>query len=101
MAQGAARAEHVRVTGTGRWWADRAVEPRAVAVACAGHASWGGPAGAAASGLGRAALDRDRMLAVACTYVHGTAYEEAACFTAPAGPPRNPGRPDLTWGNGR
>ncbi|MFF7230282.1 GNAT family N-acetyltransferase [Streptomyces sioyaensis] len=167
----AALAEHVRATGTGRWWADRAVGPRTVAVACAGHvllrgdpsalapealavfdahyvraagcflpalgnafglivpwermlfvhrvpaavprpphgvtvrrlapedapaltalaadaawihASWGGPAGLAASGRGWAALDRDRMLAVACTYVHGTAYEDVACFTDPA-----------------
>ncbi|MFJ4985696.1 GNAT family N-acetyltransferase [Streptomyces sp. NPDC088732] len=30
-------AEHVRATGHGRWWADRAVAPRVVAVACAGH----------------------------------------------------------------
>lgn len=166
----AALAEHVRATGTGRWWADRAVEPRTVAVTCAGHAllrgdpaalapgalavfdahyvraagrflpalgsafgrivpwermlcvhqvpavaprpphgvtvrrlapedapaltelaadaawihaTWGGPAALAASRLGWAAVDRDRMLAVACTYVLGTAYEDIACFTAP------------------
>ncbi|MDX2702920.1 GNAT family N-acetyltransferase [Streptomyces sp. PA03-6a] len=32
-----ALAEHVRATGNGQWWADRAVGPRAVAVACADH----------------------------------------------------------------
>ncbi|MEV6568093.1 GNAT family N-acetyltransferase [Streptomyces kronopolitis] len=166
----AALAEHVRATGAGRWWADRAADPRTVAVSCAGqvllrgdpaalapgalavfdahyvraagpfrpalgsafdrivpwermlwvhqvplpaarpphgvtvrrlapgdapalsaltadaewlHATWGGPAALAASGLGRAALDGDRMLAVAATHVRGTAYEDLACFTAP------------------
>ncbi|MEV7197623.1 GNAT family N-acetyltransferase [Streptomyces sp. NPDC093510] len=29
--------EHVAATGVGRWWADRALDPRAVAVSCAGH----------------------------------------------------------------
>ncbi|WP_327725111.1 GNAT family N-acetyltransferase [Streptomyces europaeiscabiei] len=29
--------EHVLATGVGRWWFDRAVEPRALAVSCAGH----------------------------------------------------------------
>ncbi|MFF7161212.1 GNAT family N-acetyltransferase [Streptomyces sp. NPDC008086] len=33
----AAIGEHVLTTGNGRWWADRAVEPRAVAASCAGH----------------------------------------------------------------
>lgn len=33
----AALAEHVSATGHGQWWADRSVEPRAVAVACADH----------------------------------------------------------------
>ncbi|MCP3819301.1 GNAT family N-acetyltransferase [Streptomyces sp. A3M-1-3] len=32
-----ALAEHALTTGTGRWWADRPVQPRAVAVACADH----------------------------------------------------------------
>ncbi|MFE3548432.1 GNAT family N-acetyltransferase [Streptomyces kronopolitis] len=167
----AALAEHVRATGTGRWWADRAADPRTVAVSCAGHvllrgdpaalapgalavfdghyvraadgfrpalgsafgrvvpwermlwvhrvpapapslphgvtvrrlapgdapaltaltadagwihATWGGPSALAASGQGWAALDRDRMLALACTYLQGTAYEDLACFTDPA-----------------
>ncbi|MCX4821542.1 GNAT family N-acetyltransferase [Streptomyces sp. NBC_01142] len=34
----AALAEHVLTTGTGHWWADRAVQPQAVAVACGDHA---------------------------------------------------------------
>jgi hypothetical protein len=33
----AALAEHVLTTGSGRWWADRAVQPRAVALDCADH----------------------------------------------------------------
>lgn len=48
------------------------------------HASWGGPAGLAASGLGWAAFGTDEILAVACTYFHGTTYEDIACYTAPA-----------------
>ncbi|WP_347240036.1 GNAT family N-acetyltransferase [Streptomyces lydicus] len=48
------------------------------------HASWGGPAGLAASGLGWAAFGKDEILAVACTYFHGTAYEDIACYTDPA-----------------
>ncbi|MCR8578835.1 GNAT family N-acetyltransferase [Streptomyces sp. Isolate_219] len=167
----AAPAEHVAASGTGRWWADRAAAPRALAVSCAGHvllrgdpralapdalavfdahyvrapagflpalsgafgrivpwermlyvhqvpvaapcpprgvtvrrlvpedaaalaalapdaawvhASWGGPGGLAASGLGWAAFGKDEVLAVACTYFHGTAYEDIACYTAPA-----------------
>ncbi|MFG2492353.1 GNAT family N-acetyltransferase [Streptomyces caniferus] len=166
----AALPEHVRAAGTGRWWADRATAPRALAVACADHvllrgdpsalapdalaafgahyvqaparflpalhgafdrivpwermlylhrvpvpvprlpdevtvrrlvpadasalavltrdaawfhASWGGPAGLAASGSGWAAFRKDDALAVACTYFHGTRYEDLACFTLP------------------
>ncbi|MFE6740397.1 GNAT family N-acetyltransferase [Streptomyces tubercidicus] len=48
------------------------------------HASWGGPAGLASSGLGWAAFRSDEVLAVAGTYFHGTAYEDIACYTAPA-----------------
>ncbi|MFI9358031.1 GNAT family N-acetyltransferase [Streptomyces lydicus] len=33
----AALAEHALAPGAGRWWADRAVDPRAIAVACADH----------------------------------------------------------------
>ncbi|MGW7490667.1 GNAT family N-acetyltransferase [Streptomyces sp. NPDC054786] len=47
------------------------------------HASWGGPAGLAASGLGWAAFRKEDVLAVACTYFHGTRYEDLACFTVP------------------
>ncbi|MFJ9855170.1 GNAT family N-acetyltransferase [Streptomyces sp. NPDC101150] len=32
-----ALAEHALVPGAGRWWADRAIDPRAIAVACADH----------------------------------------------------------------
>ncbi|MFJ6633543.1 GNAT family N-acetyltransferase [Streptomyces sp. NPDC091376] len=166
----AALPEHVRSTGTGSWWADRPVRPRAVAVSCADHVrlagdpqalavaalapfaghyimapcrflpllgssfdqlhpwermvythqapartprpprgvtirrltpadtqalaalgpelawihgSWGGPSGLAASGLGWAAFRKDRILAVACTYFLGSAYEDIACGTVP------------------
>lgn len=34
----AAVGEHALATGNGRWWADRAIRPRAIAVSCAGHA---------------------------------------------------------------
>ncbi|MGW9170878.1 GNAT family N-acetyltransferase [Streptomyces decoyicus] len=165
-----ALAEHALVSGTGRWWADRAVDPRAVAVACADHlllrgeptalapialapfaahyvqaparflpllgsafdllvpwermayvhrvavspprpphgvtvrrltpadaaaltgltadmawvhSSWGSPAGLAASGHGWAAFQKDRILAVACTYFRGTTFEDVACVTVP------------------
>ncbi|MGG2464110.1 GNAT family N-acetyltransferase [Streptomyces sp. RGM 3693] len=165
-----ALAEHALAPGAGRWWADRPVAPRAVAVACADHlllrgeptalaplalapfaahyvqaparflpllgcafdglapwermgyvhrvpvvpprpprgvtvrrltpadapalaalgaesawihASWGGPAGLAASGHGWAAFEKDRLLAMACTYFRGSAYEDVACLTVP------------------
>ncbi|MCM2423039.1 GNAT family N-acetyltransferase [Streptomyces sp. RKAG293] len=32
-----ALAEHARTATTGRWWADRPIRPRAIAVSCAGH----------------------------------------------------------------
>ncbi|MEU9121576.1 GNAT family N-acetyltransferase [Streptomyces sp. NPDC048506] len=166
-----ALAEHALLSGAARCWADRAVDPRAVAVACAGHlllrgeptalaplalapftahyvqaparflpllagaferlvpwermvylrrvtvaaprpphgvtvrrvtpddapalaalgadlawihASWGGPAGLAASGHGWAAFRRDRVLALACTYFRGSTHEDIACLTVPA-----------------
>ncbi|MGW1377451.1 GNAT family N-acetyltransferase [Streptomyces sp. NPDC002446] len=166
----AALAEHALVSGAGHWWADRALAPRTLAVACADHlllrgeptalaplslaafathyvqaparflpllgnafdllvpwermtyvhrvpvsparpprgvtvrrlkaedapalaaldtdmawihASWGGPAGLAASGHGWAAFRKDRVLAVACTYFRGSAYEDIACVTVP------------------
>ncbi|QHC23109.1 GNAT family N-acetyltransferase [Streptomyces sp. GS7] len=53
------------------------------------HASWGGPAGLAASGAGWAAFRKghlgqpERLLAVACTYFQGTAHEDIACVTVP------------------
>ncbi|WP_435601874.1 GNAT family N-acetyltransferase [Streptomyces sp. bgisy130] len=165
-----ALAEHALVSGAGHWWADRATDPRAVAVACADHlllrgeptalapialapfaahyvqapvrflpllgsafdllvpwerlayvhrvpvspprpphgvtvrrltprdtpaltalaadmawvhASWGSAADLAASGHGWAAFHKDRVLAVACTYFRGTAYEDIACLTVP------------------
>ncbi|QHC24571.1 GNAT family N-acetyltransferase [Streptomyces sp. GS7] len=165
-----ALAEHALTPGAGRWWTDRPVAPRAVAVACADHlllrgeptalaplalapfaahyvqaparflpllssafdglvpwermgyvhrvpvlpprpsrgvtvrrltaadapavaalgpesawihASWGGSAGLAASGHGWAAFAKDRVLAMACTYFRGSAYEDIACLTVP------------------
>ncbi|NGN64052.1 GNAT family N-acetyltransferase [Streptomyces sp. A7024] len=164
-------AEHVAAGGAGQWWADDAEEPRAMAVACAGHLllrgdpaaldpaglapfaghhvhaparflpllgsafdrvvpsermtylhqvaepqarsprgitvrrltaadadavaalgpdagwvseSWGGPAGLAGSGFAHAAVRKGAVLAVACTYFRGSAYEDVACYTAPA-----------------
>ncbi|MEU7429895.1 GNAT family N-acetyltransferase [Streptomyces sioyaensis] len=47
------------------------------------HASWGGPAGLAASGHGWAAFEKDRVLALACTYFRGTRYEDVASLTVP------------------
>ncbi|WP_328548860.1 GNAT family N-acetyltransferase [Streptomyces platensis] len=165
-----ALAEHAQVQGAGRWWADRPVDPRAIAVSCADHlllrgeptalapialtpfaahyvhaparflpllssafdllvpwermayvyrapvspprpphgvtmrrltsadapalaamgpdtawihASWGGPAGLAASGHSWAAFAKGRVLAVACTYFRGSTYEDVACVTVP------------------
>ncbi|PWI16939.1 GNAT family N-acetyltransferase [Streptomyces sp. Act143] len=47
-------------------------------------ASWGGPAGLAASGHAWAAVGRtSRILAVACTYFRGTRYEDVAVYTVP------------------
>ncbi|MCX4695853.1 GNAT family N-acetyltransferase [Streptomyces sp. NBC_01408] len=47
------------------------------------HASWGGPAGLAASGHGWAAFAKGRILSVACTYFLGSAYEDIAVLTVP------------------
>lgn len=48
------------------------------------HASWGGPSALAASGHAVAAFDRgDRVVAVACSYFAGAAYEDVAVATAP------------------
>lgn len=47
-------------------------------------ASWGGPLGLAASGHGWAVFSRKgRVLAVACTYLRGSRYEDVAVFTVP------------------
>ncbi|MEU1146357.1 GNAT family N-acetyltransferase [Streptomyces sp. NPDC005863] len=43
--------EHVAAVGVGRWWADRALDPRAVAVSCAGHVLLRGDAGSLAPDL--------------------------------------------------
>ncbi|MGW0364650.1 GNAT family N-acetyltransferase [Streptomyces sp. NPDC002990] len=47
------------------------------------HTSWGGPAGLAASGYGWAAFARGTVLAVACGYFRGSAYEDIAVVTVP------------------
>ncbi|MFB7265142.1 GNAT family N-acetyltransferase [Streptomyces nojiriensis] len=47
------------------------------------HASWGGPAGLAASGHAWAAFAKGRIRSVACTYFLGSAYEDIAVVTAP------------------
>ncbi|MEU8542473.1 GNAT family N-acetyltransferase [Streptomyces sp. NPDC048717] len=46
-----ALAEHVLATGHGRWWTDRAREPRVVAVTCGGYALLTGDPGAVAPEL--------------------------------------------------
>ncbi|NDZ87266.1 GNAT family N-acetyltransferase, partial [Streptomyces sp. SID10115] len=43
--------EHVTTTGVGHWWADRALDPRAVAVSCAGHVLLRGDPGSVAPDL--------------------------------------------------
>ncbi|MEU5776970.1 GNAT family N-acetyltransferase [Streptomyces venezuelae] len=43
--------EHVTTTGVGHWWADRALDPRAVAVSCAGHVLLSGDPGGVAPDL--------------------------------------------------
>ncbi|GGR82652.1 hypothetical protein Snoj_40450 [Streptomyces nojiriensis] len=47
------------------------------------HASWGGPAGLAASGHAWAAFAKGRIRSVACAYFLGSAYEDIAVVTAP------------------
>ncbi|MFE1873406.1 GNAT family N-acetyltransferase [Streptomyces sp. NPDC059496] len=47
------------------------------------HASWGGPAGLAASGHAWAAFAKGRIFSVACTYFLGSAYEDIAVVTVP------------------
>ncbi|MEV8018047.1 GNAT family N-acetyltransferase [Streptomyces sp. NPDC086554] len=47
------------------------------------HATWGGPAALASSGLARAAFRKDRVIAVACSRFVGSRYEDVACATAP------------------
>ncbi|MFJ3928456.1 GNAT family N-acetyltransferase [Streptomyces sp. NPDC090022] len=47
------------------------------------HRTWGGPQALARSGYAWAALHRDRIVALACTYFLGTVYEEIACVTVP------------------
>ncbi|MCX4671173.1 GNAT family N-acetyltransferase [Streptomyces sp. NBC_01381] len=47
------------------------------------HATWGGPAGLAASGQARGAFHKGHLLAVACTYLRGDRYEDIAIFTTP------------------
>lgn len=42
----AAMPEHAFATGVGTWWADRVLDPRVVAVSCAGHALLRGDPGA-------------------------------------------------------
>ncbi|MFJ6353221.1 GNAT family N-acetyltransferase [Streptomyces sp. NPDC054835] len=48
------------------------------------HATWGGPAGLAASGQGWAAFRKGRVLALACTRFTGSRYEDVACATDPS-----------------
>lgn len=47
------------------------------------YASWGDPAGLAASGHAWGAFHKGRLLAVACTYFLGSRYEDIAVVTGP------------------
>ncbi|WP_286160413.1 hypothetical protein [Streptomyces yunnanensis] len=47
------------------------------------HASWEGREDLAASGHGWATFEKDRVLALACTYFRGSAYEDVAILTVP------------------
>ncbi|MFB0632434.1 GNAT family N-acetyltransferase [Streptomyces sp. AB3(2024)] len=47
------------------------------------HHTWGGPEALARSGYAWAAFHGNRIVAVACTYFLGTAYEDIACVTVP------------------
>ncbi|MET3983066.1 GNAT family N-acetyltransferase [Streptomyces sp. PvR034] len=47
------------------------------------HRTWGGPEVLARSGYAWAAFHGNRIVAVACTYFLGTAYEDIACVTVP------------------
>ncbi|MGW6575776.1 GNAT family N-acetyltransferase [Streptomyces sp. NPDC054945] len=47
------------------------------------HRTWGGPGALARSGCAWAAFQGDRIVAVACSYFLGTAYEDVACVTVP------------------
>ncbi|MGW7031118.1 GNAT family N-acetyltransferase [Streptomyces xanthophaeus] len=47
------------------------------------HRTWGGPDALARSGHAWAAFQGDRIVAVACTYFLGTAFEDVVCVTVP------------------
>ncbi|MFF3975459.1 GNAT family N-acetyltransferase [Streptomyces sp. NPDC001828] len=47
------------------------------------HASWGGPSGLGRSGHAWGAFHQGRLLALACTYFRGAAYEDIAVLSAP------------------
>ncbi|MFD6887443.1 GNAT family N-acetyltransferase [Streptomyces sp. NPDC059957] len=47
------------------------------------HATWGGPHGLAGSAAAWGAFRRGQLLAVACTYVLGSRYEDIAVHAAP------------------
>ncbi|WP_330299847.1 GNAT family N-acetyltransferase [Streptomyces sp. NBC_00503] len=47
------------------------------------HATWGGPHGLAGSGAAWGAFQRGRLLAVACTYLMGSRYEDVAVHADP------------------
>ncbi|MCX5380831.1 GNAT family N-acetyltransferase [Streptomyces sp. NBC_00091] len=47
------------------------------------HSTWGGPHGLAGSGAAWGAFRRGQLLAVACTYLLGSRYEDVAVLAAP------------------
>ncbi|MFD1313697.1 GNAT family N-acetyltransferase [Streptomyces kaempferi] len=96
----AALAEHALATGTGQWWADRAVHPRTVAVRCGDHALLRGDPDALTAGdltpLADCCIDApDRFLPAL-----GTAFDQVIPWermvytqrTSPTSTPR------LPWG---
>ncbi|MCX4457983.1 GNAT family N-acetyltransferase [Streptomyces sp. NBC_01340] len=93
-------AEHALATGTGQWWADRAVHPRTVAIRCADHALLRGDPDALTTGdltpLADCYIDApDRFLpALATTFDQVTPWERMVYVqrTTPSSTPR------LPWG---
>ncbi|MFI6875703.1 GNAT family N-acetyltransferase [Streptomyces sp. NPDC050400] len=93
----AAIGEHALRTGNGRWWADRAVRPRTLAVSCAGHVLLRGNPNALATSdlvpLAHSYIDApDRFLPLlGAAFTHLTPWERMVwTLQAPPTPSRLP-----------